>query len=233
MTGQECPGRLLASGRWADIHDLGPDRVLRRYRDPAGMPPWEAAVMRHARAHGVPTPEVLEVDGLDMVLERVHGPTMLDDLGRRPWRLTDHVRTLVELHRLVHQVPAPAGPPAPFGDGECLLHLDLHPANVILSGDGPVLLDWQGAVLGPADADLAHTYLLLATSTIPGPWHQRAITHLGQSLFAAVFRAAAGPAAIDSQLGPVARRRLADSSLLPREARRIHRLLARNTRAGS
>jgi hypothetical protein len=164
--------------------------------------------MRHVRAHGVPAPEVFEVDRLDMVLERVHGPTMLEDLANRPWRLGDHVRTLVELHRLVHQVPVPTGPSAPFGDGECLLHLALHPANVILSDNGPVLLDWQGAVRVPAAADLAHTYLLLATSTIPGPWHQRAITRLGQSLFATMFRTAAGSATIDSRLDQVARCRL-------------------------
>jgi aminoglycoside phosphotransferase (APT) family kinase protein len=223
----ETPGRLLASGRWSDIYELGPDRVLRRYRDPAGMPAWEVAVMRQARAHDVPVPEVFDVDGLDMVLERVPGPTMLDDLARRPWRVVDHARTLVELHQLVHRVPAPAGPPAPFGDGECLLHLDLHPANVILSANGPVLIDWQGAVRGPPEADLAQTYLLLVTSTIPGRWTQRAITRLGQSLFAAIFRATAGPAAIDSQLDSVARRRLTDTSLLPQEAQRIHRLLAR------
>lgn len=226
MTGRERPGRLLASGRWSDIYALGPDRVLRRYRDPAGMPVWEAAVMRHVRAHGVPAPEVLEVNGLDMILERVHGPTMLEDLASRPWRLGDQVRTLVELHRLVHQVPVPTGPPALFGDGKSLLHLDLHPANIILSDHGPVLLDWQGAVRGPAAADLAHTYLLLATSTIPGPWHQRAITKLGQALFAAMFRTAAGPTMVDSQLDQVARHRLTDPTLLPQEARRIHRLLS-------
>jgi Ser/Thr protein kinase RdoA (MazF antagonist) len=230
MTGQERPGRLLASGRWTDVYELGPDRVLRRYRDPSGMPPWEAAVMRHVRAHGVPAPEVLEVNGSDIVLERVHGPTMLEDLANRPWRLGEHVRTLVELHRLVHQVPALTGLPAPFGDAECLLHLDLHPANVIVSSNGPVLLDWQGAVLGPAAADLAHTYLLLVTSTIPGSWHQRAVTRLGQSLFAAIFRTAAGPAAIDSRLDPVARHRLTNPTLLPREERRIRRLLSRTTR---
>jgi hypothetical protein len=37
VTGRERLGRLLASGRWSDIYELGPDRVLRRYHDPAGM----------------------------------------------------------------------------------------------------------------------------------------------------------------------------------------------------
>lgn len=218
--------RLLASGRHSDVYELGRDRVLRRTRDAASMPPWEADVMRLARAHGVPVPEVFDVDGLDMIMARVRGPTMLEDLSRRPWRLRAHARTLVELHRLVHRVPAPATLPAPFGEGECLLHRDLHPANVIISRDGPVLIDWQGSVRGPAAADLAHTYLLLVTSTVPGPRLRTAIARSGQALFAAAFRTAAGPAAIDAYLRTVAEYRLTDSSLLPEEAQRIRRLLS-------
>jgi Phosphotransferase enzyme family len=218
--------RLLASGRYSDVYALDGDRVLHRTREAAGRQPWEADVMRLARAHGVPVPEVLDVDGLDMIMARVHGPTMLEDLPRRPWRLRAHARTLVELHRLVHRVPAPATLPAPFGEGDRLLHLDLHPANVIISPDGPVLIDWQGSVRGPAAADLAHTYLLLVTSTVPGPPLRTAIARSGQALFAAAFRTAAGPAAIDAYLRPVAERRLTDPSLLPEEAQRIRRLLS-------
>jgi aminoglycoside phosphotransferase (APT) family kinase protein len=218
--------RLLASGRHSDVYELGRDRVLRRTRDAARMPPWEPEVMRLARAHGVPVPEVFDVDGLDMIMARVHGPTMLEDLPRRPWRLRAHARTLAELHRSVHRVPAPATLPAPFGEGDRLLHLDLHPANVIISRDGPMLIDWQGSVRGPAAADLAHTYLLLVTSTVPGPRLRTAIARSGQALFAAAFRTAAGPVAIDAYLRPVAERRLTDSSLLPEEAQRIRRLLS-------
>jgi hypothetical protein len=220
------PGRLLAAGRYCDIYELGAERVLRRYRDAAAVPSWEADVMRLARARGVPVPEVFDVAGADLTVARVPGPTMLDDLARRPWRLRSHARALVELHRLVHQVPAPDSLSAPFGAGESLLHLDLHPGNVIVSGAGPVLIDWQGAVRGPAAADLAHPYLLLATGTPPGGRLQRAITSSGQALFAAAFRRAAGPAAIDSYLPAVAERRLTDPSLLPEEAVRIRRLLS-------
>jgi aminoglycoside phosphotransferase (APT) family kinase protein len=221
------PGPRMASGRYADVFELGPHYVLRRYRDAADMPAWEADVMRLARAHGVPVPAVLDVNGPDMTLERVSGPTMFEDLPRPPWRLLSHARTLVELHRQVHRVPAPATLPAPFGDGDALLHLDLHPGNVILSKSGPVLIDWQGSVRGPPAADLAHTYLLLVTGSMPpGPRLQKVIAKSGQALFAAIFRLTAGPAIIDSHLRAVAEQRLKDPSLLPREGQRIERLLS-------
>ena len=59
------PGTLIGSGRNADVYDLGRGRVLRRYRDqrdPARVTA-EAEVMRHARAAGVPVPEVFDVTG--------------------------------------------------------------------------------------------------------------------------------------------------------------------------
>ena len=89
------------------MYDVGGGRVLRRYRDgrdPAAVD-REAQVMAHARAHGVPVPEVFEVAGSDIVMERVTGPTMLDVLGRRPWTLRRQARLLARLHETVHQAP--------------------------------------------------------------------------------------------------------------------------------
>ena len=41
----------------------------------------------------------------------------------------------------------------PPGDGLC--HCDLHPGNVIMTADGPRLVDWVGLVRAPAALDLA------------------------------------------------------------------------------
>ena len=217
----------MARGRWTDVYDLGAGRILKRYRDKGAEPiaAFEAAVLVHARAHGVPVPEVFEVKGGDLVLESIDGPTMLQHLTRHPRSMSHHARTLAELHGIVHIVPAPDGLQRPFGPGDALLHLDLHPDNVILSRSGPVLIDWQGAVAGPAAADVAHTWLLIRTSAVPGPILQRAVGSLGQRLFARTFLAHVDAAAAASELPVVAARRLQDSTLLEAEATRIRRLL--------
>lgn len=222
------PGRPpIARGRWTDVYDLGGGRVLKRYRDASAEPiaAFEAGVMVHARAHGAPVPEVVEVDGCDLVLEKVDGPTMLEDLTRRPLGLRRHARTLAELHDIVHAVPAPDGLRRPFGTGGTLLHLDLHPDNVILSGSGPMLIDWQGAVAGPPAADVAHTWLLLRTSVVPGPPLQRAVGTVGQRLFARTFLARVDATAAIGALPMVGARRLQDPTLLEVEAARIRRLV--------
>ena len=113
------PGRLIGTGRSADVYDAGNGRVLRRYRDgrPAAWVAREAEVMEHARAHGVPVPEVFDVSGADIVMALAAGPTMVDVLIRRPWTVGAQARLLARLHDQVHAVPALDWLSAPFGDG--------------------------------------------------------------------------------------------------------------------
>src|ERR1700677_3711192 len=96
----ELPGTLIGAGRNADVYDIGGGRGLRRYRD--GRDPHQvelqAQVMPHAPAFGAPVPEVFEVSGPDIVMERADGPTMLEELGRRPWTARRQARLLARLH---------------------------------------------------------------------------------------------------------------------------------------
>lgn len=174
------PGPPVGVGRSADVYDLGHGRVLRRYHDHARSARGEAEVMSWAAAHGVPVPEVFDVDGPDIVMEKVDEPTMLADAARRPWRLARHAASLARLHGQVHAVPALDWLGAPFGDGGALLHLDLHPENVLLSARGPVVIDWEGAARGPAEADVALCWVVVATSEVPGSVWQRAVGLAGQ-----------------------------------------------------
>jgi aminoglycoside phosphotransferase (APT) family kinase protein len=218
------PLKLVGAGRHADVYDLGGGRVLRRYRDPAAAAGPEAEVMAHALAHGVPVPEVFDVAGADIVMEYAAGPTMLQDVTRRPWTLGRHARLLAALHRTVHAVPALSWLRAPFGDGTVLLHTDLHPGNVILTRAGPRLIDWQGAARGPALADMALTWVLVATSQVPGPLAQRAVGRTGQALFARRYLAAVQPLA-PGWLAVAARHRLGDTTVRESEAVMLRRLL--------
>ena len=225
----ELPGTLVGAGRNADVYDIGGGRVLRRYRDgrDAAAVDREARVMAHARAHGVPVPEVFEVTGSDIVMERATGPTMLDVLGRRPWTLRRQARLLARLHETVHQAPALPGLHAPCGDedldSQVLLHRDLHPMNVILTSAGPVIIDWEGAARGPALLDVAMTWVVVGFSDVPETGLGAMAVRRMQSLFTNSFVRAAGP--LDQTWRAIAvRHRLADPNLLPSERARLERL---------
>lgn len=61
--------------------------------------------------------------------------------------------------------------PAGWPDGHRLRHLDLHPENVLMSSQGPMVIDWSNADNGPAGVDTALSALILAQIAIlPGPF---------------------------------------------------------------
>jgi aminoglycoside phosphotransferase (APT) family kinase protein len=214
---------LLGRGRDADVFALDGNRVLRRYRDAGKSVEREAAVMSYARAQGLPVPEVFDADGANLVMERVVGPTMTAALARRPWTLAAQARVLAGLHRAVHEVPAPDWLAGPFGGGDALLHLDLHPENVLMTADGPVVIDWTNAARGPAEVDVADAWLVVSVGSVPGGRLQAAVVGAAQGTFARLFRRAAGlhpgPALVVA-----AQRRLADRNLDDRERQRVRRL---------
>jgi aminoglycoside phosphotransferase (APT) family kinase protein len=216
--------QLVGAGRDADVYALDGDRVLRRYRDAGRSAEREAAVMTFARSAGLPVPEVFDVDGADLVLERVVGPTMTSALARRPWTLAAQARVLAGLHAAVHEVPAPEWLPAVGeGGGAALLHLDLHPDNVLLGAEGPVVIDWTNAARGPAEVDVADAWLVISAGSVPGGRLQGAVVGAAQGTFARLFRRAAG-LDLASALPAAAARRLADRNLADRERQRIRRL---------
>ena len=63
--------------------------------------------MRHLSAHGYPVPDVHDAAGPDIVMERLDGPTMLDDMSRRPWSMASSRETLGDLIDQLSRVPLP------------------------------------------------------------------------------------------------------------------------------
>jgi aminoglycoside phosphotransferase (APT) family kinase protein len=205
----------LASGRAADVYDLGDGTVLRRYRTDAHDLGYEVRVMRLVADAGIPVPAVVSWSGRDLVMGRLDGPTMLADLGERPARLLFHARTLARLQRALAEVPAPdwmlATGVAPGNDS--VLHLDLHPMNVMITDGGPVIIDWSNAAGGPAGFDAALSYVAMATYEVDSS-PDRAAQRAFVSLF---LRFRGGRRMIDPYLAAACDHRLADPHLTPAE----------------
>ena len=249
------PGRKLAAGRDADVFEIdGPDsgRILRRYRN-GRTSEREAEIMQHARAHGYPVPAVYDVRGIDMIMERLEGPTMLKELGTRPWTVLKHAKTLAQLHRELASIPPldwmTSFPPRPSEDApplsrargrglggggasDALLHLDLHPDNVILSPNGPVAIDWSSAKRGEVSAAVALTWVIMATSEVSDLGVRRILVILLRRLLVSEFLRHSDKAAALQQLPEVARFRCGDRNIRPGEKRAIQELLRDNGLAG-
>ena len=117
--------------------------------------------MEHAAEHGYPVPAVYRVEGPELEMERLYGPTMLSACLDADLTPEEASATLVNLHKRLHELPSRIGPGR-------LLHMDLHPGNVILTERGPVVIDWSNTREGDPDLDLAVTALLLAMVSLTG-----------------------------------------------------------------
>lgn len=138
---------------------------------------------------------VVEVDGrFGIVFERIYGPSMIDMMASRPWKVRSLARKLAETQVEMHRL-RPAGLPdlksllaheinqsehletgekskslyllESLPDGDTLCHGDFHPGNVLLRGGSvsdPVIIDWGNAALGDPVADLARSELLITIS---------------------------------------------------------------------
>jgi aminoglycoside phosphotransferase (APT) family kinase protein len=148
-----------------------------------------------------------------LVMDRVDGTDLATALARRPWRLASSARELGELQARLHDSVAPRTlrdlremlrdridtaphlPPrlrayahdllAALPDGDRVCHGDLHPGNVIVGRNGPVIIDWTNATRGDPMGDLARTVLMLRVGPLPTGMSpvMRAIDRLGRNAF--------------------------------------------------
>lgn len=220
MSSDDQPGPLIGTGRAADVYALDGQRVLRRYRN-GGSAEREAAVMAYLAEAGYPVPRVYDASGPDLVMERLDGRDMLASLSSRPWLVRQYARTLAKLHDRLHSIVAPQSLAEQFGPGDRILHLDLHPGNVMLTSAGPVVIDWSNVSAGAPAADVAMAWLIIATSEVDAPplLLRPAISSIRATLLRR-FRALAGDDP-GPELARVARARMADRNIRPAEAQRL------------
>jgi aminoglycoside phosphotransferase (APT) family kinase protein len=148
-------------------------------------------------------------------------------IEQQPWKLLQHARTLAELHKQLHALPAPDWLPPLGAGGPAVVHRDLHPLNVLMSARGPVVVDWANAAAGPAEADVADTWLVMATGGVEGAsLAMRALLTIRRVLVD-TFVKQFDRAALVPFLRPAAELRSLDRNLAARELAAMWRLVAR------
>lgn len=147
--------------------------------------------------------DMVEVDGRPgIVFERIEGSSMWDRMKASPSELPRLAGDLVELQASVHEASRIMGLPdlasrlrdkiaaakrltpqerqralealTSLPGGTALCHGDMHPANVLMSPRGLVIVDWFDAACGQPLADYARSSLLMR----PPPVTQPQTSHL-------------------------------------------------------
>lgn len=159
--------------------------------------------------------ELVRVNGrMGLLYQRIEGlPMWPDGLTAAPWRIFRYARRTAELHaqihhrsftssfplqrqRLMNKIHQAGGLPESLRprvldtlqnlpDGDRLCHGDFHPANILVSGQGEIIIDWVDASLGNPLADVARTSVLAlgaAACQIQGTF-QKALVRLFHSIY--------------------------------------------------
>ncbi|MQS12523.1 aminoglycoside phosphotransferase family protein [Streptomyces kaniharaensis] len=215
-------GPLLGSGRTADVFALDGRRVLRRYRDGSDTG-GELAVMTHLAEHGYPVPAAWTgaAPG-ELVLERLAGPTLRDALVAGDITPEAAGELLAGLLHRLHAVPAAVG----ADPAHRILHLDLHPENVLLTPRGPVVIDWATADEGPPGLDAGMSVLILAEAVFSLP---EGLAEAARAVLASLVRHLGGP----GDLAAARARRAANPTLGAAEVRRLDAAVALGSRSSS
>lgn len=140
--------------------------------------------------------ETIEVDGrTGVVMERIPGVDLLTRIGGKPWTVWSAGRIAGKAQAQINETTAPTSLPttleryaaiieqsdavpeayrAPtlarlgeLPDGDRLLHGDLHPANIMMAGDEPVIIDWSNASRGNPEADIVRSLMILRLGDPP------------------------------------------------------------------
>jgi aminoglycoside phosphotransferase (APT) family kinase protein len=183
--------------------------------------------------HGFPVPAVheLRADDTELVLERVDGPLMAH-VAAKPWMSARAMRVLADLHDRLHAIEAPEWLSVFLGPSQVpgrVVHLDLHPLNVIMSSTrGPVVIDWTNARAGDPLCDVALTYALMMCGRIPGPrWISGLVQPLRSVLLGDPFVSRYDGAVLWQWIAYMADLKALDPHMYPDEVRALQRLAAR------
>lgn len=218
-------GPKLAEGRDSEIFEHGPGLVLRRARDGRSLA-GEAEVMRYARSRGFPTPEVHDAGEGWLVMERLVGPTMVEAALRRPWDLGRYGAMLASLHSQLHAIVAPPDLPHAALPGDRLLHRDLHPLNIILTDQGPMVIDWANAARGDPAYDVADTWVVFAIAEAPGTRLDRLLVGVGRRVLLRSFLARVDVRAAVRAIPAAVENRARDRNMTEVEQIRMRKLAA-------
>jgi Ser/Thr protein kinase RdoA (MazF antagonist) len=209
-------------------------------------------IVAEAGVGAPPVGDVVSVDGRPgIVYGRIDGESMLQRLQRRPWTVWALARTLGQLQARMHAVARPQLPAMrdylqrdigraqeltaelraavlvrlqQLPDGNAVCHGDFHPDNVILTREGPVIIDWVTAGHGNPDADVARTMLMLRQGQPEGAsaLQLKVLELLRQQLLAGYLRAyralrPCSDSAIDAWMPVIAGARLSEGIETERE----------------
>jgi aminoglycoside phosphotransferase (APT) family kinase protein len=149
-----------------------------------------------------------------VVMERIEGPRLYDSARLRPWTWLKVATTWADLYAMMHSCTAPELPSQrerllreiennpdlsaqqkksavktleQLPDAARLCLSDFRPRNILMSKDGPVVVDWESALRGNPMADIAFV-IMEPGLALQDPTTPQYLRHLVRTLFSLAYR---------------------------------------------
>lgn len=138
---------------------------------------------------------LLEYEGKScLIYERIDGPTMLWQIEPTKDSIAYHAKLKAQLHAEIHQAKVDVEPNLKtqigtlidssaviyehekqmiqqllhaLPEGHAVCHYDFHPDNIIISPQGPVVIDWLNVWIGHQAADVARSSMMMQSHSLP------------------------------------------------------------------
>ena len=149
---------------------------------------------------------------------------MMGPMAKRPWTIPRYASLLADLHDQLHEIAAPDWLAESLDGGDRLVHLDLHPLNVLLSACGLVVIDWSNAARGSGLSDVALTYVLLTCPEMPGPRILQIAAEPARDGLARLFTRRYRGDNLAEPIAVAANLKALDRNMTPGEVANLHRL---------
>jgi aminoglycoside phosphotransferase (APT) family kinase protein len=102
--------------------------------------------------------------------------------------------------------------------------MDLHPLNVLMSKDGPVVIDWPNAARGNPSVDVAVTWILMSAGRLAFDGIKSAIVSVGRRVMLETFLSAFDRDDVRLMLNDAVAWKCQDPNMSATEMERMHSL---------
>jgi uncharacterized protein (TIGR02172 family) len=208
-------GKPIAVGRTAEVFAWDDHHVVKLFRPEITHSKYEFSVCTAVYNAGIPSPRPLEYitvgDRQGIVLERVQGRSMLDELTKRPYKIFILAKQMGLLHAhfhthqiagdtdflpTAHEILATKIDTADVSKGvkdraherlevlpraDTICHGDFHPGNIMLDEHRQVIIDWRNVFRGHPLADVVQTRLLLSLDNLTPDQPNRVLINMLRS----------------------------------------------------
>lgn len=196
-------GELIGIGNTAKVYQWGKNEVLKLFYDQnsAIIEAKNAEIINNLLLRSPKYVGYVEYEGKQgIVYEKIEGPTMLWHIEPNEKSITYNAKLMANLQYEMHNVENKLLPNLKsqitdkvnmsqemlkdeketildvlhsLPDGNSLCHYDFHPDNIIISPNGPVIIDWLNFLVGSQEADITRTAMMIQSQSLPPnapPW---------------------------------------------------------------